>query len=594
MCGIAGHTGPTGKIDVESALGALRHRGPDDSGVYEVAGSGWSTAVVHTRLSINDLSDAGRQPLFNEDESLALVLNGEIYNSPDLRRECESRGHRFRSHSDAEVVLHLWEDEGSNALRRLNGIFALALVDCRTGQLALARDPLGVKPLFWCRDRDTLWFGSELRALQRAGAPVGALDTIAAAQFLTFLWVPDPRTPFMGVRSVEPGEVVTWRQGDIEQRLYVDLVADSAEAPLLDEDEVNAQFDARLKDAVHRQMLSDVPIGIMASGGVDSSLLWWAAQDGIERAYTIDWPLGAGEERLTEDAAAVRVLESQFGASVRFIDGDEVDVEALPPSGDLFADPAVDLCRLVARRAHQDGMKVLLSGQGADELFGGYRRHVVGPRAARLPLGRPGALLASQLSRLGPTSLRLEYLTRATLAASKRDSLSSYLVLCSYSDASDRARALGCSESDVSDDVVWARHRQIFDRMPPNWSLLRRLRAVDLMVYLPGLGLAYADRAGMEHSVEIRVPWLDLELVRWGLSLPDRSLVRGTEGKVAARRLARRVLPTEVVDRPKRGFAAPERLLRDSAPGSSRGFRQGRYLATAEAVLEQWVRASAM
>lgn len=338
-----------------------------------------------------------------------------------------------------------------------------------------------------------------------------------------------------------------------------------------------------------RSAIADVPIGIMASGGVDSSLLWWAAQDELERAYTIDWPLGAGEERLTEDAAAVRVLERQFGASVCFIDGDEVDVEALPSSGDLFADPAVDLCRLIARRAHQDGMKVLLSGQGAKELFGGYRRHVVGPRAARLPLGRPGALLASQLFRLGGTSLRLEYLTRSALAASKRDPLSSYLVLCSSSDASDSARALGCSEAEVTDDVVWARHRQIFDRMPPEWSLLRRFPAVDLTVYLPGLGLAYAGRAGMEHSVEIRVPWLDFELVRWALRLPDRSLVRGTEGKVAARRLARRVLPTEVVDRPKRGFAAPERLLRDSPPGLSRGFRQGCYLATADAVLEQCV-----
>lgn len=587
MCGIAGHSGPTGKLDTTATVAALRHRGPDDSGVYEAEGPGWSTVVVHTRLAINDLSEAGRQPLFNEDETLALVLNGEIYNSPELRRRCEARGHRFRSHSDAEVVLHLWEDGGIDSLRHLNGIFAFALVDSRTGSLVLARDPLGVKPLFWSHDDDAIWFGSELRAMRAAGAPLGGLDQVAAAQFLTFLWVPDPRTPFRNARSVEPGEVIVWRHGELNRRRYADVVTESAAMADVAQHDVDEEIDDRVRAAVDRQLLSDVPIGIMASGGIDSSLLWWAARDTLKTAFTIDWPSGSGEEGLSDDANAVRRLQRQFETDVHFIDGEGVDVEALPPSGDLFADPAVDLCRLIARHANAQGVKVLLSGQGADELFGGYRRHVVGPLAARLRLGRLGGELARRLTRRGEGSLRTEYLFRAALAASERDALASYMVLCSYSDADDRARALGCSASDVSDEVVWSRHREVFARMPTEWSLLRRFRAVDLSVYLPGLGLAYADRAAMEYSVEVRVPWLDLELVRWGLRLPDRALVRGFRGKMATRRLAQHVLPNEVVNRPKRGFAAPERFLRSSAP-SSRGFRQARYLATAEAVLSRW------
>jgi len=568
---------------------ALAHRGPDAAGVDEFQTGDWSCAVAHTRLAINDLTGSGDQPLYNEDETLALVFNGEIYNSPELRQHCVAKGHTFRSRSDAEVILHLWEDEGAAALRKLNGIFAFALQDRQDGTLVLVRDPLGVKPLFWSADRDSLWFASELQALKATGAPLGSSDVVALAQFLTFLWIPDPRTPYLAAHSLPPGTMLTWRQGVHRVQRYADLVADSAAAPTLTLDVAHQEFRGRFEEAVRRQLLSDVPVAIMASGGIDSSLLWWAAKGQLATAYTIDWSTESGAEGLHEDTEAVRVLAENLGTPVCYVPGAAVDVAALPRSGDLFADPAVELCRQIAEAAHAQGHKVLLSGQGGDELLGGYRRHLLGPLAARVPAGSLGRWTAALLAKTSSASVSVEYVSRLALSASKGDALSSYMVLCSYSDAEDRAVSLGVSSTEVSDDVVWEAHRSVFDQTPSHWSLLRRFRALDLAVYLPGLGLAYADRSGMQHSVEVRVPWLDLELVRWALQLPDDALIRGMKGKHLSRTLAADVLPNLIAERPKRGFGAPVRMLPRSPQRSSRGFRQARYLSSARAMVDRWV-----
>lgn len=592
MCGIAGRAGPRGSWVPDQALAALVHRGPDAAGVDEFQSEEWSCTVAHTRLAINDLTDSGNQPLYNEDETLALVFNGEIYNSPELRRFCQAKGHTFRSRSDGEVILHLWEDEGTAALQRLNGIFAFALQDRRDGTLVLVRDPLGVKPLFWAADRDSLWFASELQALKATGAPLGSPDVIALAQFLTFLWIPNPRTPFSGAHSLQPGSLLIWRGGTYRVQKYADLVAGSAAAPSLKLEVAEEEFRPRFEEAVQRQMLSDVPVAIMASGGIDSSLLWWAAKDQLAMAYTIDWSGESGGERLNEDTEAVRVLAENLDTSVCYVPGRDVDLTALPRSGDLFADPAVELCRQIAEEAYVHGHKVLLSGQGGDELLGGYRRHLLGPVAARVPAGALGRATASLLAKSPSASIGLEYASRLALSASKADALSSYMVLCSYSDAADRAVALDVSRAEVADEVVWEAHRSMFEQTPAQWSLLRKFRALDLAVYLPGLGLAYADRSGMQHSVEVRVPWLDLELVRWALRLPDEALIRGRKSKHLSRRLAAEVLPLLIANRPKRGFGAPVRLLPQGAEGSSRGFRQARYLSSARAMIDRWIAAA--
>lgn len=588
MCGIAGHVahGSNGHVDHE-VLGALGHRGPDAHRTQNCSTAECSWELAFARLSIIDLSTAGEQPMSNPDGSLVMVFNGEIYNSPELRRHCEERGHRFRSTMDGEVILHLWEMEGVACLARLNGIFALAVASTSTGELTIARDPVGVKPLFHTIDAEGgLWFASELKALRAAGAPMGSHDVVALAQFLTFLWVPDPRTPYDGVRSLEPGTAMRWtKDGATSFRYCPELVPEVEPARIAPQDAID-ECSRRINDAVARQLLADVPIGLMASGGVDSGLIWAAAPDGLKAAFTVTWPGEEGREGLNDDTDAVRQLEKRFGTRVIYIPGADSD-DAPPLSGDLFADPAQGLAGLVARYARDDGYKVLMAGQGGDELFAGYRRHRMAATLARLRLGRVGSLAARATLAAGSQRIGLEYATRMLRALAQADPFRGYMTLCSYSSAADRARALGCTEAEVADDIVWDRHRQVYESLPSELSLLRKVMAVDLAVYLPGLGLAYVDRAGMQYGVEVRVPLLDLELVRWSLTLPDNLLIHGRQGKFLPKQVAARRLSDHLANRPKRGFAAPAERVGQSGAGRA-GFRQGSYFGRAAAILDEF------
>ena len=585
MCGIAGHMGCQAIDELDDAvLDALRHRGPDSQRTERCATGAVIADLAFARLAIVDLSDAGEQPMSSEDGRLTMVFNGEIYNSPLLRSECERAGHHFCSSMDGEVILHLWEMEGPAALDRLNGIFALAMLDSVTGELFLARDPLGVKPLVYTEAEGQLWFASELQALRAMGAPTGGSDTVALAQFLSFLWIPDPRTPYAGVRSLEPGTVLRWTLADSTVSRYCAPLQPTESPPALLPQEAVEELHCRFTAAVRRQLLSDVPIALMASGGVDSSLIWWATGGRIERAYTIEWAGSTGQERLSEDTAAVQALGDLLGTPVTYVPGEEA-LSSPPLAGDLFADPAHDLARTIARQASADGFKVLLSGQGGDELFAGYARHRIAPFLPLLRLGRLGTAVEQAIGR-SSRGLGAEYSTRIARAASERDLFRSYMQLCTYSTAAERARALGCSEAEVSNDAVWEQHRTVFERLPMGTSFLRKAMALDLTVYLPGLGLAYNDRASMEHGVEVRVPWLDLELVRWSLALPDSVLIRRRRAKWLPRELAARAISSELAWRTKRGFAAPaQRVAPGRTPGSM-GFRQGRYFALATSVLE--------
>jgi len=405
------------------------------------------------------------------------------------------------------------------------------------------------------------------------------------AQFLSFLWIPDPRTPYAGVRSIEPGTVLRWTPDGSRASRYCRPLHPIESSQAIKPEQAVEELHLRFSDAVRRQMLSDVPIALMASGGVDSSLIWWAAAGHVERAYTIEWSDSTGEERLSEDAATVRVLSDLLGTPVTYVPGEEAP-RSLPRAGDLFADPAYDLARTISHRASADGFKVLLSGQGGDELFAGYARHRAAPFLRQLRLGAVGKAAERAISCRGG-GLRAEYLTRLARAASERDPFASYMQICTYSTAVERAKALGCTEAEVSNDIVWQRHRAVFDALPTGLSFLRKAMALDLAVYLPGLGLAYNDRASMEHGVEVRVPWLDLELVRWSLALPDSVLIRGQRAKWLPKEFAARVISPQIAQRAKRGFAAPaHRVAPGRAPGS-RGFRQGRYFALAISILEQ-------
>lgn len=588
MCGIAGVIGDERALDVAAVQHALRHRGPDSAGHATGSGPDGAWRFVHTRLAINDLSPAGDQPLSSEDGRVSMIFNGEIYNSPELRQWCEARGHRFASHSDGEVIVHLWEEVGTKAFAMLNGIFAVALVDRASGEMVLARDPFGVKPLFYAVDDGSLWFASELAALKVAtGGDLGELDTVALAQFLTFLWIPDPSTPYQGARSLLPGHLLRMQDGRPVIEAYVDLPAEVGETVSVAS--ARAEVRDRVEAAVRRQLLSDVPVAVMASGGIDSSLIWWAAADSVERAYTIDWVGQRSLEGVEEDTAAARLLAAHFGTPLSLVDPSPPKASG-DGAGDLFADPAYDLARAIAAQAREDGFKVLFSGQGGDELFGGYRRHRIANLLGRAPVPMLGDLAARMLARAAGDRLGPEYAARALRAATQRDTLAGYMHLCSYSSAEDRAQALGCSTAEVADEVVWARHREVWESLPRGWSRLRKARTLDLLVYMPGLGLSYVDRAGMEFGVEIRVPLLDLELARWALRLPDAVLCDRRQTKIALRSLAAEVLPPHIATRPKRGFGSPAEHVRGKQGDvGSRGFRQAAYFGLANRTLDAFV-----
>lgn len=586
MCGIAGYVSARPiELANEQVLESLRHRGPDGEGGQSREGEGWGWGIFHTRLAIVDLSRSGAQPISNESGSLWLSFNGEIYNHGELRMYCESRGHSFRSGMDGEVILHLWEEEGTSALNRLNGIYAFCLADTESGEVVLARDPLGVKPLYYCRaSSGSLWFASEIKSLITAEAPVGGPDPLALAQFLTFLWIPAPRTPYEHVRSLQPGEMLTWTRSEIRKRRFYNLGDRRVEAR--SDREVITEATERLRRAAQRQTMADVPIGLMASGGVDSSLIWWATREQLSAVFTIDWPRQSGEERLYEDAQAVRTLTRRFKTTTHVLDGTRAELDHLPGSGDLFADPAYGLTRLIAADANARGYKVLLSGQGGDELLGGYRRHLVAQLLGKVDGRLSATALRAVRSILPRTGLKSEYAARVTRALGETDPFEGYMQLCTYSSAEERAKALDTCVEDVTNAKVWETHRATYEALPEGRSFLRKVTLLDLQVYLPGLGLSYVDRGGMEFGVEVRVPWLDMELVEWTLGLPDRFLIRNGKTKWLSKQVAAHVLTKEVAHRPKRGFAAPT----PQAPETTeRGYRQANYFSTARRMVYRFL-----
>jgi asparagine synthase (glutamine-hydrolysing) len=578
MCGIAGALG----FDLETRE-VLRHRGPDAFGRVDLETPAGKVSLLHSRLAIVDLSSNGEQPISDEKGRFVVVFNGEIYNHLELRRLCESRGHRFRSRMDGETIVHLWEDEGPACLARLNGIFAICVVDTTTGEMFLARDPFGVKPLFVAEEGDGIVFASEPSTLLELGVSGGGTDVVALAQFLAFLWIPAPRTQYKNIRALLPGRVTRYRRGETPRTTVFNLPLPTADmqtgqrlSPATD------MFNDLLRRSVGAQLLGDVPVGIMASGGIDSSLLWVLGERALDPVFTIEWDSSA--EGSNEDAVAVRAIAAKSPVtSPTFISGDATSFRYNLSSGDLFADPAYELTRQISSRARNLGCKVLLSGQGGDEIFGGYRRHLVANLLDRYP--KCAGDIAKRL--IAPAAARAgEYPSRLGTALTHRDPLRRYLELCTYSDSRDRSRILGVSESEVSDDVVLASHRSLWDALDPKLSYLRKCLALDLAIYLPGLGLSYVDRASMEFGVEVRVPFLDLDLVRWSFTLPDQLLVKNMRGKVVPTNLAKQLVPV-AANRKKRGFGAPASSVAVKDTASAKGFRQSNYLTLATSILHE-------
>ncbi|MBT8144920.1 MAG: amidotransferase 1, exosortase A system-associated [Gammaproteobacteria bacterium] len=565
MCGIAGIIDVRTTRTVDAALlqamnNTLDHRGPDAEGWHIVPGAG----LAHRRLSIIDL-EGGKQPLFNEDGTVAVTYNGEIYNFAELREELLAAGHQFRTRSDTEVIVHAWEQWGEQCVTRFNGMFAFAIWDQNRDTVFLARDRIGIKPLYYSfLPGGWLIFGSELKALLRHPQLQREIDQQAVADFFTFGYIPDPRTILRNVSQLSPGHTLKQRRGEnpAQQRQYWDVVfsgdyeAQSAEA-------LCEELRERLQACVQRRLIAEVPLGAFLSGGVDSSAVV-ATMAGLSPDPVNTCAIGFDVSGYDESRFASQVAQQyQTNHHHKVVDPDDFGlVHRLAdfydePFADSSAMPTYRVCELA--RKH---VTVALSGDGGDENFAGYRRHRwhAWEEKIRAPLpGRLRSLLFGTAGRIypkldwAPQPLR----AKSTLEALGRDSLAAYLHSVSILGqrerdglfASDFRRQLGGYDS----IEVFRRHAAAGAVEDP----LSMVQYLDFKTYLPGDILTKVDRASMAHSLEVRVPLLDHEFVEWVATLSSSLKLRGREGKYIFKKALEPMLPSDILYRPKMGFAVP-------------------------------------
>ncbi|MDF9393482.1 MULTISPECIES: asparagine synthase (glutamine-hydrolyzing) [Methylococcus] len=524
MCGIAGLFNcnlPADRLRLDQAVAKLAHRGPDDRGLFLDGRFG----MGHTRLAIIDLA-GGHQPLFSKDRGLALIANGEIYNFVELRAELEALGHGFQTHSDSEVILHAYLAFGDSFLERIHGMFAFALYDAAEGRLILARDRLGMKPLFLAWLPDGIAFASEIKALLPLLDQPPAIDPQGLAQYFQNQFSTGATTVFSGVERVLPGEAVIIEAGRVARRFrYWSPLAIRTEP--LDFDEAAARFDTLMERVMVEHMRSDVPVGLFLSGGVDSSLLLALLSrysDQPIRTFSVGFP----GTSLTNELPLAKDLARRFGSRHREIRPDPKDIfHSLPltvwAADDLMRDNANLPTSLLARAAGEE-LKVVFSGEGGDEVFAGYGRYRTSP-LERLFKG----LLAP-----GSGGFR----TRGSFRGHWPKTLFGPTLLA----ASQHARR----------PVL-----ESWREAPHGWSDLQRMQYVDLRHALPDNLLVKADRMLMAWGVEGRLPFLDHRIVEFGLGLPDRLKVAGRQGKLFLKRWGERLVPPEQLYARKRGFHVP-------------------------------------
>jgi asparagine synthase (glutamine-hydrolysing) len=572
MCGIAGVLGPDSARPglVERMSRALRTRGPDDEGVFrDPAGL---VALGHRRLSILDPSSAGRQPMESSSGRTVIAYNGEIYNFRELRGTLESKGIRFRTRTDTEVILALYEEEGVDCLRRLRGMFAFALWDASKRRLLLARDRLGIKPLYVTRVGASLLFASEVKSLLLHPGVRRTLDPEALEQFLTFLWVPDPRTPFRGIEKVPPGHYLLVEDGHEALRAWWDAPLEVGE-PFPSVDAATDAVRETLGRVVREHMVSDVPLGAFLSGGIDSTAILHFMAEASPRPVTT-YTAGFSAEDLRheivpDDVRWARLAAKRYGADASEIPLEPRVAELLPLVArhldDPVADPAAITTYLICRAA-RERLVVMLSGMGGDEIFAGYPRHLAMRLAGvydRLP--GPARRFVERRARAWVPAAGAGRFTaprrnlRKFLRSASRPYRERYLGYSSYYDRGE-ARALLVPDvaGALGDHDPFEVHLRCFERARA-LDPVDQLLYVDLKTFLPCLNLAYTDRMSMAASVEVRVPFLDHELVELAARIPSRWKLRGLTRKWIFKRAMRGFLPDPIVDRPKAGFGAPIR-----------------------------------
>lgn len=558
MCGFAGIFDGTGERDVDRGLlqrmtDALVHRGPDGSGLFVGPGIG----LGHRRLSILDLA-GGAQPMTDAETGVTVAFNGEIYNFPALMETLAGLGHRFRTHCDTEVILHGWKQWGPACVERFDGMFAFALWDPREATLFLARDRLGKKPLHYAALADgSCLFGSELKALTRHPALPRVIDPEAVEDFFAYGYVPEPKSIYRAVRKLAPGHRLIWRRGDsprVEAWWTLPLEARTGGA---------AELAGRLREAVERRLIADVPLGAFLSGGVDSSAVV-AQMAGLTSAPVKTFAIGFGDKAYDETGYARQVAQ-RYGTdhTERMVDPDAFDlIDGLAalydePFGDSSAMPTFQVCALAREK-----VTVALSGDGGDEVFAGYRRYLWHLREASVRRRLPRALRRGLFGTLGriypkadwaPRPLR----ARTTFQELALDDLDAFFLSVSALPDSERRALLG---GDLRGALAAYHPVEV---LRPHWQAaagadpLTQAQYADIKTWLPGDILVKVDRASMANGLEVRAPFLDHHLLEWGVNLPPEVKIAGGEKKAVLKRAMEPFVPRDLLYRPKQGFSMP-------------------------------------
>jgi asparagine synthase (glutamine-hydrolysing) len=575
MCGIAGYLGGGSAERLIAANRRLAHRGPDGEGVWFDREEG--VGLAHRRLAIIDLSATGAQPMCSADGNVVLTYNGEIYNYRELRADLLAGGKSLRGHSDTEVLLELFCRDGEAVIERLNGIFAFALWDRRSRSLLLARDAFGVKPLYYVESAAGFAFASELKAILCLDPEARALDIASLHRYLTFLWCPGDGTLLRHVHKVAPGEALWVQGGRIVRRwTWYRLPPFRSVRPDLTVRQAVPGTAEHLRRAVRRQLVADVPVGAFLSGGLDSSAVVAFAREQVAdlRCFTID-TAGGAEAGSTDDLPYARRVAQHLRVPLDVV---RVDPQAIAADfadmivqlDEPLADPAPLNVQYICRLARANGIKVLLSGAGGDDVFTGYRRHVAVhyqrlwrwlPRGARAALER----LTLSLDQRNAWSRRAAKLfSGATLGADRH--LAAYFNWGRQEDLlqlyTPEVRAqLGDAAADTP-------MLEFLRPLPVDLAALERMLVLEQRFFLADHNLAYTDRMSMACGVEVRVPFLDPELVEYAAHIPLGLKQRGREGKWVLKKALEPYLPREVIHRPKTGFGAPLRrwLTRELRP----------------------------
>jgi len=582
MCGIAGLISPNPEDRIAAMLQSIEHRGRDDEGVWTsgpIDDAGQRVCLGHRRLAIIDTSSAGHQPMLSADGRYVITFGGEIYNYRELRNELKSKGHVFRTETDTEVLLNAFAEWGTDCLVRLNGMFSFAVWDNQERTLTLARDRVGIKPLYYCRPKAanghaaSFIFASEIKAILASGLHRPTMNLEALNQYLTFLWTPDPHTLFEDVWKLPPGHFLTVRDGRVEVSEWWDISFDKIE-----EGRSESWWRDRVYETLDRvvglEMVADVPLGSFLSGGVDSSAIVALMKHHGQGNQISTYTVGMEAKDLRFDIIPDDVIWARRVGELLQTDYHEImlqpDVASLLPklvyhADEPIADPAM-LSSFLISQAAREKLRVMLSGMGGDEVFAGYprqlamkvagaldpvpkllRRPVMHLLATALPGARPGKLTA-------PLRNAKKFATSAALDFEER-----YLGFGTYfTDRMKQQLYTDETRQATSGLDAYREHRRYFARVQ-NAAPLNRLLYVDLKTFLPCLNLAYTDKTSMAANLEVRVPFLNHELMELAARMPTDLKLRGLKRKYILKRAAEKLLPKDIVWRKKAGFGAPIR-----------------------------------